>query len=37
MTVRRWVREGVKFDFDHDPPALRSAYDWATLAYIVNT
>ena len=30
-TVRRWVREGVKFDFTHDPPAPRSAYDSADL------
>ena len=30
-TVRRWVREGVKFDFTHDPPASRSAYDSADL------
>ena len=30
-TVRRWVREGVKFDFTHDPPAPRCAYDSADL------
>ena len=24
-TVHWWVREGVKFDFTHDPPAPRSA------------
>ena len=29
-TVRRWVREGAKFDFTHDPPAPLSAYDSAT-------
>ena len=30
-TVHRWVREGAKFDFTHDPPAPRSAYDSADL------
>ena len=27
--VRRWIREGVKFDFTSDPPAHRPAYDSA--------
>lgn len=28
-TVRRWVREGVTFDFNNDPPAPRPAFDSA--------